>query len=140
MVCRKPGVHLVRSQIKQGRQGGERGAGRKILCGSQRTRIQKQREEIIETEGKKAGRFVKPEKWHQHKKTSLRGIVDRRKCLCCGLERMWPPHQRLICEGTGTQCAVLGWGSGRCEQTHEYTRLINGLIHRRIHTEWTTRK
>lgn len=43
----------MRSQIKQGRQRGERGAGRKILCGSQRTRIQKQREEIIETEGER---------------------------------------------------------------------------------------
>lgn len=43
----------MRSQIKQGRQGEERGAGRKILCGNKRTRIQKQREEIIETEGKR---------------------------------------------------------------------------------------
>lgn len=45
---------------------------------------------------------------------------------------VWRGHGLFIkgssLEGIGTQCSVQGWYSGRCEQIHEYSHLINGLI------------
>lgn len=58
----------------------------------------------------------------------VRGIVGRQKLQCHGLKRKCLPTKGSSVEGISTQGCVQGWGSRRCEQIHEYTDLINGLI------------